>query len=80
MEKTTMRRAWIVAVGLALIGAAPTIYDISAHGLPCQGNCSGEPAGYAFARRHQVVQETQCRGYSDAFWRGCVAYGKKKTG
>lgn len=60
---------------LLLSGAARAEQDL--FGSDCEGDCSGQRAGYSWARQNNVTDEDVCQDRAEAsaeFVRGCKAY------
>lgn len=48
------------------------------HGYDCQDDCSGHEAGYEWAERKGITDPDDCRGNSDSFIEGCVAFTEEE--
>ncbi len=44
------------------------------HGYVCTKDCSGHRAGYAWAEENGIDDTGDCRGNSNSFIEGCMAY------
>lgn len=44
------------------------------HGYPCEADCSIHQAGYAWASTHKIANPKDCRGTSQEFIEGCLAF------
>lgn len=62
--------------GFAYFGAAT---QQTFHGYVCSQDCSGHKAGYSWAARKQIKNESQCRGNSRSFVEGCKIFVREKT-
>jgi hypothetical protein len=43
-------------------------------GSPCTQDCSGHEAGYKWAERQAIADESDCGGTSNSFIEGCRSY------
>ena len=69
-------RILIVAGALGLGGplAAPASAQVTFHGYDCTDDCSGRQAGYDWAQRNDIADESDCNSNSQSFNEGCQAY------
>lgn len=44
------------------------------HGYRCDSDCSVHQAGYAWASAHKITDASNCKGTSQEFIEGCLAY------
>lgn len=44
------------------------------HGYPCGEDCGLHQKGYAWALQHKVINPSDCRGTSEEFVEGCLAF------
>lgn len=44
------------------------------HGYDCTDDCSGHEAGYRWAEDNDIDEADDCRGKSQSFYEGCLAY------
>ena len=44
------------------------------HGYACGGDCSSHEDGYSWASAHQISNPRDCRGTSETFIEGCLAF------
>jgi hypothetical protein len=51
---------------------APLTSTGNFRGDPCNGDCSGHKAGFAFAKKKGLLDARMCTGKSQSFVRGCI--------
>ncbi|MET2828930.1 hypothetical protein [Mesorhizobium shangrilense] len=74
-------RILIAAGALALAGSlgAPASAQETFHGYDCTDDCSGHEAGYDWAQRNDIADESDCDGNSQSFNEGCQAYVEEQS-
>ncbi|SDA97880.1 hypothetical protein [Mesorhizobium qingshengii] len=69
-------RILFAAGSLALASplAAPANAQETFYGYDCTDDCSGHQAGYDWAQRNDITDDSDCDGNSRSFNEGCQAY------
>lgn len=62
------------ALALASSHGAPADAQETFYGYDCIDDCSGHRAGYDWAQRNDITDESDCDGDSQSFNEGCQAY------
>jgi hypothetical protein len=62
---------------LALVCSHASAGDFK--GYPCTEDCSGHEAGYEWAERKDIDEESDCSGNSQSFIEGCQAYVEEQN-
>ncbi|WP_181763489.1 hypothetical protein [Mesorhizobium sp. B2-4-15] len=62
------------SVALASPLVAPANAQEMFYGYNCSDGCSGHQAGYNWAQRNDITDESDCDGNSRSFNEGCQAY------
>ena len=60
----------VAALGFTLAPAQAQTFN----GYPCTVDCSGHEAGYVWAERKGITDESNCSGNSNSFNEGCQAW------
>ncbi|CAI2934314.1 MULTISPECIES: hypothetical protein [Aminobacter] len=68
----------LMAASMALAATTPTFAQ-TFMGYPCTVDCSGHEAGYEWAERKGIDDESGCGGNSNSFIEGCRAYVEENT-
>jgi hypothetical protein len=72
-------RTWAGVAGISFLlcsAHAVTAQDRTYGGFDCTVDCSGHAAGYKWAEKHDIIDESDCPlpNNSPSFQEGCVAY------
>lgn len=65
-----------LVLGIALLIASVS-HAQTFEGYDCTQDCSGHEAGYDWAQRRGVTDESDCGGNSNSFIEGCRAYAEE---
>src|ERR1700675_141468 len=79
MEGITMR-AYTIAIAIIswlVFASVARAQDRTFGDFDCTEDCSGHAAGYRWAEKHSIDDESDCpRGNSESFHEGCIAYSR----
>ena len=75
MSKAT-RACKVVSLAFGLLFAVEDASSRDFGGYECTDDCSGHAAGYRWAERHNITNESDCplNGNATSFYEGCLAY------
>ncbi|MDR2199637.1 MAG: hypothetical protein LBR53_09330 [Deltaproteobacteria bacterium] len=68
-----MKKSALLAAA-AVLFFSPALHAKSFLGYACLENCEGHEAGYRWADENKLTRVEDCRGKSESFIEGCVAY------
>jgi hypothetical protein len=79
MEGITMR-AYTIAIAIVpwlVFANFARAQDRTFGDFDCTEDCSGHAAGYSWAEKHSIDDESDCpQGNSQSFHEGCIAYSR----
>ncbi|MBZ9919085.1 hypothetical protein LB517_10870 [Mesorhizobium sp. BR1-1-12] len=66
--------AHLAAIALVVVLATPSLAQQTFGGNDCTEDCSGHKAGYDWAERNQIADESACSSNSQSFNEGCQTF------
>lgn len=66
--------------GVLLVALLPTLATAASfNGYECTEDCSGHEAGYEWAEKNEIEDESDCDTPSNSFTEGCISYLEEKV-